>query len=160
MLRKLMMLTVAPVAAGAVMLGVLFPADATAAAPRVTHRAQAAPFTWTLTLTADPSVVFDGDPSTLTATTNADVGPTPYYIGIYDAVAGTWLAECPSGSTCSVDVFPSRPVVFPSPPRNIYDAVVGPFHVLPFGPGTLASASTSIGVRPPRPCPRCGTFCC
>jgi hypothetical protein len=152
MLRRLMMLTVAPVAAGAVMLGVLFPASATAAAPSMTHPAQAAPFTWTLTLDALPRGVSEGDPSTLTATTNADVGPTPYYIGIYDAIAETWLAECPTGSTCSVDVVPDR--------GNVYDAVVGPFHVVPFSPGALASDSTEIGLRPPRPCPRCGAFCC
>jgi hypothetical protein len=37
-----------------------------------------------------------------TATTNVDVGPTPYYIEIFDATTGTLLATCASGTSCSV----------------------------------------------------------
>ena len=51
--------------------------------------------------TADPYV---GTPVTLTATANTDVGPTPYYITIYDESTGAELAVCGSGITCSATV--------------------------------------------------------
>ncbi|HEX3479825.1 MAG TPA: hypothetical protein VHT91_32610 [Kofleriaceae bacterium] len=45
----------------------------------------------------------------LTARTNIDVGSTPYYIRIFDAETGTYLANCRTGSSCSVSV--TRPNV-------------------------------------------------
>lgn len=45
-----------------------------------------------------------GTPVTLTATANTDVGPTPYYITIYDQTTGAELAVCGSGITCSATV--------------------------------------------------------
>ena len=46
---------------------------------------------------------------TLTATTNANVGPTPYYITIYSETTGAELAICGSGTTCSATVTQSSP---------------------------------------------------
>jgi hypothetical protein len=40
----------------------------------------------------------------LTATADQDVGPTPYYIRIYDDDRGVQLASCSSGKTCSASV--------------------------------------------------------
>jgi hypothetical protein len=45
-----------------------------------------------------------GQSVTLTATTNADVGPTPYYITIYSETTGAELAVCGAGTTCSATV--------------------------------------------------------
>src|SRR5215472_2252527 len=45
---------------------------------------------------------------TLTATTNTDVGPTPYYITIYSETTGAELAVCGAGTTCSATVAQSR----------------------------------------------------
>jgi len=38
--------------------------------------------------------------ATITATANVDVGPTPYYIEIFDTYSGTRVGYCPSGTTC------------------------------------------------------------
>jgi hypothetical protein len=56
--------------------------------------------TWQASLTG-PGAVANGSPGTYTATTNADVGPTPYYIEIFDATTNTELAICGWGTTCS-----------------------------------------------------------
>lgn len=45
----------------------------------------------------------------LTARTNIDVGSTPYYIRIWDVETGSYLANCKTGSSCSVSV--TRPNV-------------------------------------------------
>ena len=45
-----------------------------------------------------------GTAVTLTATANTDVGPTPYYITIYDETTGAELAVCGTGITCSATV--------------------------------------------------------
>lgn len=61
--------------------------------------------TWlSVPLSADPTLVGLGGSSTLTAYANADVGPTPYFIEIYDQTSGAFLAECGSGDTCSTSV--------------------------------------------------------
>jgi hypothetical protein len=48
-------------------------------------------------------------PVTLTATTNSDVGPTPYYITIYSETTGALLATCGFGSTCTATVAQATP---------------------------------------------------
>lgn len=50
---------------------------------------------------SDPLV---GQSVILTATTNTDVGPTPYYITIYSETTGTELAVCGTGTTCTAAV--------------------------------------------------------
>lgn len=60
---------------------------------------------WTVSLNA-PAQTING-PETITATANGDVGPTPYYIQIFDE-NGTRIASCGSGSTCSVSYTPAR----------------------------------------------------
>ncbi len=45
-----------------------------------------------------------GQSVTLTATTNTDVGPTPYYISIYSETTGAELALCGFGTTCTATV--------------------------------------------------------
>ena len=54
--------------------------------------------------------------STLTATTNVDVGPTPWFIEMYDADSNTRVSYCGSGKTCSGSM---------NPGDNDYVAYVG-----------------------------------
>lgn len=60
---------------------------------------------WTVSLNA-PATTING-PETITASANGNVGPTPYYIEIFDE-NGTLLASCGSGTTCSVSYTPAR----------------------------------------------------
>ena len=53
---------------------------------------------------ASSSYVGSRQPVTLTATTNTDVGPTPYYITIYSETTGAELAVCAVGTTCTATV--------------------------------------------------------
>jgi len=55
-------------------------------------------------LAASPPTVAVGAYSTLTATTSSNVGPTPWFIDIYDMTTGTLLKSCGWGTTCSVNV--------------------------------------------------------
>ena len=59
---------------------------------------------WSLSLSAPYSTLGVNDSETITATTNQDVGPTPYYIEIYDENTNDLLASCGSGTTCSASV--------------------------------------------------------
>jgi len=58
---------------------------------------------WRVSLSA-PYVSFGSE--TVTATADGDVGPTPYYIEIFNE-DGIMLAACGAGSTCSVPFTPS-----------------------------------------------------
>jgi hypothetical protein len=57
-----------------------------------------------VSLAASSSFLPFGGSVTLTATTNTDVGPTPYYITIYSETTGAELALCGFGTTCTVSV--------------------------------------------------------
>jgi hypothetical protein len=59
---------------------------------------------FTVSLAASSTDPYVGTAVTLTATANTDVGPTPYYITIYDETTGAELAVCGSGITCSATV--------------------------------------------------------
>lgn len=74
------------------------PSKAQAKAHDVTSQA------WSVNLTASPTNLWPKQYSTLTATTNADVGPTPYYTSIYDVTTGTYIKICGSGTVCSISV--------------------------------------------------------
>jgi hypothetical protein len=60
-----------------------------------------------------------GQPVTLTATTNTDVGPTPYYVTIYSQTTGAELAVCGAGTTCTATVTQD------APGSQIFEAFVG-----------------------------------
>jgi hypothetical protein len=89
-------------------LGVWCLAGVAAAAP-ATLALPAAGNGFTVSLAASSSYPYVGQSVTLTATTNADVGPTPYYITIYDETTGAELAFCGAGSTCSATVEQATP---------------------------------------------------
>jgi hypothetical protein len=58
---------------------------------------------WSIDLIADP---FPSLSATVTAIASADVGPTPYYIEIFDE-NGTLIQRCGSGTTCTTQYTPS-----------------------------------------------------
>jgi hypothetical protein len=95
-------------------------AGAGASIPAKPHglRESSLPSTWTVTLTASPNLLWPTQYSTLTATASTDVGPTPYYVRIYDQTAGAYVVTCATGTTCSI------PVTQPTPTTHYYVAVV------------------------------------
>jgi len=54
-----------------------------------------------VTLSASPTFQWRYGYSRLTATSSLNVGPTPFYIEIFDRTTGTYLTACGSGTTCS-----------------------------------------------------------
>ena len=59
---------------------------------------------WTVSLSANTTNLWPEQFATLTATANADVGPTPYYLSIYDLTAHSNVAICAFGMTCMASV--------------------------------------------------------
>jgi len=94
--------------------GARVPAAVLAAKSRI--RAPADQGSITVSLTASrsdggyPLRSLPGHTITLTATTNTDVGPTPWFIEIYDYSSTTLLQVCGGGTTCSVDVTEPSPI--------------------------------------------------
>jgi hypothetical protein len=68
---------------------------------------EAPPNNFQVSLSGPSEIPFGGGPATYTATVNQDVGPTPYWIQIFDETTGTRLAVCGSGTTCSASFTPS-----------------------------------------------------
>jgi hypothetical protein len=58
-----------------------------------------------VSLSASPTSLIIGSPTTLTATTSVNIGPTPFYTEIFDKSTGKRLVVCSTGTTCSVSVF-------------------------------------------------------
>jgi hypothetical protein len=73
---------------------------------------------WSVGLTANATMLWPTQYVTLTATSNMDVGPTPYYLRIYDVYDGTYVGSCGAGTTCSLATTQTVPVV------HLYRAVV------------------------------------
>lgn len=67
---------------------------------------------WSVTLTANRHVLWPTQFSTLTATANMDVGPTPEFIYILNANTSVVLARCGLGTTCSVAVTSNVPIAY------------------------------------------------
>lgn len=63
---------------------------------------------WSVSLAAScPSTLWATQGCTLTATADGDVGPSPYYIQIWNQSTNTLLASCGSGTTCAVSAVSS-----------------------------------------------------
>jgi hypothetical protein len=62
---------------------------------------------WSISLYASPNALSPGGTSTVTAYTNMDVGPTPWWIEIYESTNAVFLGRCGGGTSCSV--YPSFP---------------------------------------------------
>jgi hypothetical protein len=112
-----------------------------AAIPAKPHYArEVAPLTaWSVSLTASPNWLWPTQYSTLTATANMNVGPTPYYLRVYDETAGAYVVTCATGITCSV------PVTQPTPTTHYYIAVVS-YASSGYPPGGEQAASGTVGV--------------
>jgi hypothetical protein len=114
---------------------------------------------WRLSLTANPAPITLGS-TTLTAATNRDVGPTPFFIFIFredgpDNGAGTLLNRCAFGTSCVATDFPGVS------PGTDYVAFVAPFSLgaPPLG-GIVASSNVVhvtrlilFGAEQPTPSP-------
>lgn len=87
--------------------------------PKPAHTGQQAvrPMTaWSIYMTASSTRPWGTQSVTFTATTNTDVGPTPYYIVIWQD--NSILARCGTGTTCSVSAS------FPTPQTHGYEAAI------------------------------------
>jgi hypothetical protein len=92
-----------------------------------------------VSISANPHLLWGTQSSTVTATANRDVGPTPDWLGIFNVNTGSFVKECGSGTTCSATVSE------PGPSYQSYQAVVGPLNTRPFTSGALASAGGASG---------------
>jgi hypothetical protein len=68
---------------------------------------EAPPNNFTVSLSGPSLIGPSAGPATYTAAASQDVGPTPYWIEIFDATTSTRLGYCGSGSTCSIAFTPS-----------------------------------------------------
>ncbi|MBM9506530.1 hypothetical protein [Actinacidiphila acididurans] len=135
-----------------------------------THSAMAPMAGWSVSLTASTSALWPTRYTTLTATASADVGPTTYYIIIYND-AGSVVGFCGNGTVCSVAVTSPTPathyfhatvadsagttVVAYSPSVEVdwYTAdlsLAAGLHTLPVGNSTVVTETSSrdIGLSP------------
>jgi hypothetical protein len=95
---------------------------------------------FTVSLAASSTDPYVGTTVTLTATANTDVGPTPYYITIYDETTGAELAICGTGSTCSATVSES------SAGRQQFGAFIGDNVAGTGNPGFVLVSSNEVTV--------------
>lgn len=84
-------------------------ADGTSTFPPTNTQASSAPVEvqWlpsSVTISASPTTVAVGGSSTLTATASMDVGPTPFFIELFDTTTGAFVRDCGGGTTCSATV--------------------------------------------------------
>lgn len=100
------------------------PANTATDTPRGTPKPKLAEYAgkpllaWSVTLTASRSVLWPTEYTTLTATANQDLGPTPYYLSIFDDIGGPPLISCSKGTTCS------RSITQPTKTSRDYIAIV------------------------------------
>jgi hypothetical protein len=111
-----------------------------AAAAPATSAFPAAGDGFSISLATSSSYPYVGQSATITATTNADVGLTPYYITIYDETTGAELALCGSGATCSVTVSQS------TPGSQDFDAFVGDYVPGDGHPGFVLVSSNVVPI--------------
>jgi hypothetical protein len=77
--------------------------------PSVVDTSNTVAVTWfSISLSSSRHSYVWSNPAQLTATTNADVGPSPYYIEIFDQTIGLNVAICGRGSSCSGPLSESR----------------------------------------------------
>jgi hypothetical protein len=81
-------------------------------------------------------VALSATQGTVTATSSVDVGPTPYFIQIFD-LAGSRLAACGGGTTCSVSFNPTWG-------GSYLVAVVGPSSTAPDASAIAISWATAL----------------
>lgn len=132
--------TLALVAASLCSAGTALAATGSAARAQVAAR-PAGGDGWSVSLTASASEVFDGESVTFTATTNSDVGPTPWFITIEDLSLPGPVEECGSGTTCSVTW------TFDSPTTVVFQAFVGDLPEPASLPGFILASSQTVSAE-------------
>lgn len=96
--------------------------------------------TWSVTLTTSTNDLWPLQTATLTATASQDVGPTPYFLSIYDETSHTYVANCASGTTCTAGVTQSMPTT------HYYEAfVAGPPPATGL-PSNIQAISGTVGI--------------
>ena len=60
-------------------------------------------FWMSVTVSASAVALAPGGTTNLVATSNADVGPSPYYLSIFDTTTNTRVISCASGSRCAAN---------------------------------------------------------
>lgn len=95
---------------------------------------------FSVSLATSSSYPYVGQSVTLTATTNTDVGPTPYYITIYSETTGAELALCGAGTTCSATVSQNLPST------QTFEAFVGDDRIGDGHPGFALVSSNDASV--------------
>jgi hypothetical protein len=95
---------------------------------------------WTVSLTASSNDLWPGQSSTLTATANQNVGPTPYYIEIYDESTGTYVANCYTGTVCTASVTKATPTT------QYYEAYVADYPPTTGTPSGIQASYGYVGV--------------
>jgi len=93
-----------------------------------------------VSLAASSSYAALRQPVTLTATTNTDVGPTPYYLTIYGETTGARVATCGIGTTCTATVAQA------TPGAQIFEAFVGDDVTANGHPGFALVSSNEVRV--------------
>ena len=91
-------------------------------------------------ISASPQKLRISQYSTITATTNSDVGPTPYYISLYDLTAHSELAVCAAGTTCSATLTQQ------AAGTHAYKAYVGNYPTSNRAPGFVLVSSRTTNV--------------
>ncbi len=107
--------------------------------PNIEDTSSPVSVTWraTLALNGPSGYVYGGNAVTIPAYAAYDVGPTPYYIEIFNQSTGVRVAACGAGSSCSASVTGYSPQTFVAyisswgtgnPPPNV-QATSNPFTV-------------------------------
>lgn len=93
---------------------------------------------YTTSISASPSSLWPTQYTTLTAVTNQDVGPTPYYLSVYDVTAGSYVKICGSGTMCTVSVTQATATT------HTYRSYVSTYPL--YSPVTVQAVSANINV--------------
>jgi hypothetical protein len=131
-------------------LGTTFPP------PSIQAASNTAVVSWlTFSLSVTNAKLLPGQSTTITATSSLDVGPTPYYIEIFDLATGTDPIFCGFGTTCTTTVTRSSAVAY-------YVAYVAAFSTTDPPPDIRAQSGTflvtwiSLGLTASPAAPRVG----
>ena len=103
-------------------------------------RESLAPITWNVSLSASSTNLWPKQYTLLTATANQDVGPTPYYISIYDGSVTAPIKVCGIGTTCSISV------TQPNAATHNYKAYISAGYPTTNPPASIAATSNTVTV--------------
>jgi hypothetical protein len=106
--------------------------------PSIQATSNGAAVSWvTISLTEIGSPSYTGEQVGLTASTSLNVGPTPYWITIFDATTGTMVAYCGTGTTC---------YAYPSQSSDTTHAYVAYVSALTNPPSSIVATSATVRV--------------